>query len=171
MLKLWIKCVFTENCQHINSNFAGIFIESIYVLLEGFSYHLVNRKLYFDLLTVTKSYLNIFQIWWRMGWCSRMWNRWWFKRYALHVTMHAIASQTTGVSIVCSIVGSDADQRKHQSSASLIFVREIHRWRHHVASHHRTALLCVSNYRSNVRYTLFVIIHSAIKASINGLKP
>ena len=32
----------------------------------------------------------------------------------------------TGVSIVCSTVRSGADQRKHQSSASLAFVREIH---------------------------------------------
>ena len=30
--------------------------------------------------------------------------------------------QITGVSIVCSIVGSGADQRKHLSSASLAFV-------------------------------------------------
>ena len=36
--------------------------------------------------------------------------------------------QITGVSIVYSTVCSDADQRKHQSSASLAFVRGIHRW-------------------------------------------
>ena len=39
-----------------------------------------------------------------------------------------MASQTTGVSIACSSVCSGADQRKHQSSASLAFVRGIHRW-------------------------------------------
>ena len=33
--------------------------------------------------------------------------------------MSAMASQITGVSIVCSTVGSDTDQRKHQSSALL----------------------------------------------------
>ena len=33
----------------------------------------------------------------------------------------------TGVSIVCSAISSGADQRKHQSSASLAFVRENHR--------------------------------------------
>ena len=42
--------------------------------------------------------------------------------------MSAIASQITGVSIVYSTVCSGADQRKHQSSASLAFVRGIHRW-------------------------------------------
>ena len=43
--------------------------------------------------------------------------------------MSAMASQITGVSMVCSTVCcSGADQRKHESSASLAFVREINRW-------------------------------------------
>ena len=41
--------------------------------------------------------------------------------------MSATASQIIGV-IVCSAVCSGAEQRKHQSSASLVFVRGIHRW-------------------------------------------
>ena len=41
--------------------------------------------------------------------------------------MDAIASQITSLTIVYSTVYSDADQRKHQSSASLAF-RRIHRW-------------------------------------------
>ena len=40
--------------------------------------------------------------------------------------MSTMASQITGVFIVCPIVGSGTDQRKHQSSASLAFVRGIH---------------------------------------------
>ena len=36
--------------------------------------------------------------------------------------MGAIASQITSITIVYSTVYSDADQRKHQSSASLAFV-------------------------------------------------
>ena len=40
------------------------------------------------------------------------------------VIMGAIAAQITSLSIVYSIVYSDADQRKHQSSASLAFVRD-----------------------------------------------
>ena len=43
------------------------------------------------------------------------------------VIMGPIAYQITIVSIVYSTVCSDADQRKHQSSASLAFVRGIHR--------------------------------------------
>ena len=43
------------------------------------------------------------------------------------VIMGAIASQITSLTIVYSIVYSDADQSKHQSSASLAFVWAIHR--------------------------------------------
>ena len=42
--------------------------------------------------------------------------------------MSAMASQINGLSIGYSVVCSGADQRKHQSSASLAFVRGIHRW-------------------------------------------
>ena len=41
--------------------------------------------------------------------------------------MGAKASQATSLAIVYSTVYSDADQGKHQSSASLAFVRRIHR--------------------------------------------
>ena len=43
------------------------------------------------------------------------------------VTMDAIASQITSLTIVYSTVYSDLDQRKDQSSASLAFVRGIRR--------------------------------------------
>ena len=42
--------------------------------------------------------------------------------------MGAIASQITSPTIVYSTFYSGADQRKHQSSASLAFVRGFHRW-------------------------------------------
>ena len=41
--------------------------------------------------------------------------------------MGSIASQITSLTIVYSIIDSDADQSKHQRSASLAFVRLIHR--------------------------------------------
>ena len=50
--------------------------------------------------------------------------------FLLHYTdviMGTIASQITSLTIVYSTVYSDADQRKYQSSASLAFVRGIHR--------------------------------------------
>ena len=43
------------------------------------------------------------------------------------VKMSALASQITSLTVVYSTVSSAADQRKHQSSASLAFVRGIHR--------------------------------------------
>ena len=50
----------------------------------------------------------------------------WSKHYN-DVIMGTIASQITSLTIVYSILYSDADPRKHQSSASLAFVRGIHR--------------------------------------------
>ena len=44
------------------------------------------------------------------------------------VIMGTMVSQITSLNIVYSTVYSGADQRKHQSSASLAFVRGIHRW-------------------------------------------
>ena len=44
------------------------------------------------------------------------------------VIMSAMVSEITGVSIVCYTICSGADQRKHQSSVSLAFVRGIHQW-------------------------------------------
>ena len=44
------------------------------------------------------------------------------------VIMGAMAPQITGVSIVYSTIRSGADQRKHQSSTPLAFVKGIHRW-------------------------------------------
>ena len=43
------------------------------------------------------------------------------------VIMTTVASQITSLGVIYSTVYSDADQRKHQCSASLAFVRGIHR--------------------------------------------
>ena len=42
--------------------------------------------------------------------------------------MSMMVSQITSLTIVYSTIYSGADERKHQSSASLAFVRGIHRW-------------------------------------------
>ena len=52
-------------------------------------------------------------------------------RYDIHyndVIMSVMVSQITSLMIVYSSIDWGADQRKHQSSASLAFVRVIHRW-------------------------------------------
>ena len=51
----------------------------------------------------------------------------WINHYS-GIIMGAMMSQITSITIVYSTVYSVADQRKHQSSASLAFVRGIHRW-------------------------------------------
>ena len=51
-----------------------------------------------------------------------------FSIYYSDVIMSAMASLITSVSIVYSTVCSGTDERKHQRSASLAFVRGIHRW-------------------------------------------
>ena len=52
-------------------------------------------------------------------------------KYCWHpsdVILSAMASQITNLAIVYSISYSGTNQRKHQSSASLAFVRGIHQW-------------------------------------------
>ena len=58
-------------------------------------------------------------------WCSYIYSH--FHKKDDDVIMGAIASLITSLTSVYSIVYSDADQRKHQSSTSLAFVRGIHR--------------------------------------------
>ena len=48
-------------------------------------------------------------------------------RHYIDVIVSTMASQITSLTVVYSTVYSDADQRKHQSSASLAFVWGIHR--------------------------------------------
>ena len=50
-----------------------------------------------------------------------------FPQHYTVVIMTTMASQITSLTVVYSIVYTGADQRKHQSSASLAFVRGIHR--------------------------------------------
>ena len=63
-----------------------------------------------------------------MRFVSFTWGSPWYQfEHYNDVIMGTIASQITSLTIVYSTVYSDADQRKHQSSASLAFVRGIHR--------------------------------------------
>ena len=59
----------------------------------------------------------------------------WYEEYSVQHNFHyndviidAIASQITILTIIYSTGYSDADQRKHQSSASLVFVNSPHKW-------------------------------------------
>ena len=52
---------------------------------------------------------------------------WWLWHYS-DIIMSMMASEITSLMIVYSTIYLGANQRKHQSSASLAFVRGIHRW-------------------------------------------
>ena len=52
----------------------------------------------------------------------------WNRYYYSDIIMSTMTSQITSLTIIYSTVYSCADQRKHQSSASLAFVRGLHRW-------------------------------------------
>ena len=58
---------------------------------------------------------------------GELWDTHSYYRHYIDVIMTTVASQITSLTIVYSIVYSGADQRKHQGSASLAFVRGIHR--------------------------------------------
>ena len=62
-------------------------------------------------------------------------DHWCFSLLYGDVIMSAMAAQITSVSIVYSTVCSGAHQRNYQRSASLTFVRGIHRW--HIRTNNR----------------------------------
>ena len=61
--------------------------------------------------------------------CMGLWHGWAITfHHNSDVIMASMASQIISLTIVYSTVYSGADQRKHQSSAPLAFVRGMHRW-------------------------------------------
>ena len=64
---------------------------------------------------------DVIMMWYLINMCAG------FSYHYIDVIMTTMASQITSLTVVYSTVYSDADQRKHQSSASLVFVWGIHR--------------------------------------------
>ena len=87
-----------------------------------------------------------------------------FGGYYNDVIMGAIASQITSLTIVYSTVSSGADQSKHQSPASLAFVRGIHRCFHLMTS----SWLCGDSL-TFVRIALLALRQSYECSSISGV--
>ena len=73
------------------------------------------------------SYSDKTELWYRIRWNNKHQWEWIGSSHYGDVIIVAITSQITSLTIVYSTVYSDTDQRKHQSSASLAFVRGIHR--------------------------------------------
>ena len=87
------------------------------------------------------------------------------KSHYSDVIMGSMASEIISLTIVYSTVYWGADQRKHQSSASLAFVRGIHRWPAQMASnaenasiwwrHHEVWRSCTSRDRRAIQACVF----------------
>ena len=65
---------------------------------------------------------------WHNPWNPKGWNDNPFNHHYSDVIMNAMSPQITSLTTVYSTVYWGTDQRKHQSSAWLDFVRGIHRW-------------------------------------------
>ena len=85
------------------------------------------------------------------------------------IIMGALASQITSLSIVYSTVDSGANHRKHQSSASLAFVRGIHRWP--VNSPHKCPVTRKMFPFDNVIMTLHVAVYIVHLSHHFNIKP
>ena len=110
---IWATCFFTSDMGRLN----------IEILYQGRDSH--SKDLYIgNIHTWKDSLYNETGRWW----CIYMVIAGLAITHYSVVIMSAMTSQITDVSIVSSTVGSGADQRKHQSSVPLAFVRRIHRW-------------------------------------------
>ena len=78
-------------------------------------------------VTVSTIMPRIEIVWYWSPWRKQIRRRMDERTHYNDFTMKAMASQITSLTIVYSTVYSGADQRKHQISASLAFVRGIHR--------------------------------------------
>ena len=80
----------------------------------------------------------------------------------------AMAYQITSLTIVYSAVYSGADQRKHQSSASLAFVRGIHRWA--VNSPHKWPVKRKRLPFHDVIMAIYIICFNELRLSIRWIR-
>ena len=103
-----------NNGQHFASN-----ISIAFSLIKKFEFRLKFHQRLFSGVQSTIGH-HWFRLW--LGGVKEYWGR-----HYIDVIMTTMASQITSLAVVYPTVYSDADHRKHQSSASLAFVREIHR--------------------------------------------
>ena len=85
--------------------------------------------------------------------------------------MSAMASQNTSLVFVYSFVYSGADQRKHQSFASLAFVCGIHRWP--VNSLHKGASIAENVYiwwRDHEKKPPQILTHPSLNYTLNRMQ-
>ena len=115
----WVALTLFENIEKINSLFT---MSKKHTVNNNFNGD-INIKNYFTLLTISccKSYLDLIHADGRIT--IMIMNQSFTELHYSDIIMSAMAPQITSISIVCSTVCSGAE-----SSASLPFVRGIHRW-------------------------------------------
>ena len=104
---------------------------------------IMQLKQFYNIATKVSSRKKCYYFWWStwllrfsymrvvLEWCFLKVSTLSYRSQAINcsdVIMISMASQITSLTIVYSTVYSGAVHRKHQSSASLAFVRGIHRW-------------------------------------------
>ena len=94
-------------------------------LNEHFYRYAISFSLYFGENCLTNCHCSANPFFWPVDFLFNAFN--FFILHHCDIIMGTIAFQITSLTIVYSTVYSDADQRKHQSSASLPFVWGIHR--------------------------------------------
>ena len=105
---------------HLGTNFSEILIA-----IQTFSFKKMHLKMSSAKWRLFCLGLNVLSHWY---YSSQIYISVTDSRHYNDVIMSTVASLITSLAIVYSTVYSDADQRKHPSSASLAFVRGIHRW-------------------------------------------
>ena len=126
-----IYFVFSNDSAHkglITNNQLEMDIQSAIYVKSYFTYWMHNCDFWCVMKASHSIETNTFIVAHWQVCCLKSWC--WLHFLAVHyndVIMGAIASQITSLMIVYSNIYSDADQRKHQSSASLAFLWGIHR--------------------------------------------
>ena len=83
---------------------------------------------------------------------------WHYRSHYSDAIMSAMACPITSLTVVYSTVYSNTDQRKHQSSASLAFVRGIHRWPMH-SPHKRPVTRKMFPFDDVIMPTVFICMY------------
>ena len=132
-LVIWPCASFLENtvwiCAHQNSVYTRIYYVKLSINTDNISISMTNGfHLFWKSIRKSEALTQVYY----MHYAVRTWYHLPYYRpfvsFPNDVIMSAMASQITSLTIVYSTVYSGSDERKHQSSASLAFVRGIHRW-------------------------------------------
>ena len=117
-----MKAIFVKNCPQLDMGNVYVFDMLVTYKYDNLGYVEISKWTSGLLFYETATFINL-----RNSVKLYMYIPWTNTHHYGDVIMGTIASPITSLTIVYSTVYSDADQRKHQSTASLAFVWGIHR--------------------------------------------